>query len=41
MNKLTLTTLTVRGNPRELGHAQGEALRPLIGAFVEQRLTAL
>lgn len=41
MTLLELKTLTVRGTPRELGHAQGEALREAIGAFVEQRLTAL
>ncbi|MGC4088464.1 MAG: C45 family autoproteolytic acyltransferase/hydrolase [Polyangiaceae bacterium] len=41
MTKLTLRTLSVRGTPRELGQAQGEALREPIAAFVAQRLEAL
>ncbi len=41
MTKLHLPTITARGSARELGHAQGEALREAIGAFVDQRLSAL
>jgi isopenicillin-N N-acyltransferase like protein len=37
---LKLPQIHVRGTPAELGRGQGEQLRPLIGAFVEQRLRA-
>jgi isopenicillin-N N-acyltransferase-like protein len=38
---LRLEKISVRGAPRDLGRAQGEALRVRIQAFVEQRLAAL
>lgn len=38
---LELPEVECRGTPTELGHAQGEALRERIGAFVDQRLSAL
>jgi len=38
---LELPRIECRGSARELGRAQGEALAPRIGAFVEQRLAAL
>ncbi|MFZ5897473.1 MAG: C45 family autoproteolytic acyltransferase/hydrolase [Myxococcota bacterium] len=41
MTQFELRTLSVRGTPRELGNAQGEALREPIAAFVAQRLEAL
>jgi isopenicillin-N N-acyltransferase-like protein len=37
---LTLPQIHARGTPAELGRAQGEQLKPLIGAFVAQRLRA-
>ena len=37
---LKLPQIHVRGTPAELGRGQGEQLKPLIGAFVEQRLRA-
>jgi hypothetical protein len=37
---LTLTQIHACGTPAELGRAQGEQLKPLIGAFVAQRLRA-
>ncbi len=37
---LTLSQIHVRGTPAELGRGQGEQLKPLIGAFVAQRLRA-
>jgi len=37
---LQLPLIHVRGTPAELGRGQGEQLKPLIGAFVEQRLRA-
>jgi len=41
MTRFELATLSVRGTPRDLGRAQGEALRAPIAAFVAQRLDAL
>lgn len=38
---LELSTVVATGTPRELGRAQGEALRRSIQGFVEQRLSAL
>ncbi|HET9960244.1 MAG TPA: C45 family peptidase [Polyangiaceae bacterium] len=38
---LELPLLTVSGTARQMGRAQGEALRAQIGAFVDQRLSAL
>ncbi len=38
---LKLRQVHVSGDPRALGRGQGEALRPVIVAFVEQRLQAL
>jgi isopenicillin-N N-acyltransferase-like protein len=38
---LDLPEIECRGVARELGRAQGEALRDRIGAFVDQRVTAL
>jgi isopenicillin-N N-acyltransferase-like protein len=37
---LELRQIHVRGTPAELGRGQGEQLKPLIGAFVAQRLRA-
>ncbi len=37
---LTLPQIHVRGTPVELGRGQGEQLKPMIGAFVAQRLRA-
>jgi len=37
---LQLPQIHVRGTPAELGRGQGQQLKPLIGAFVEQRLRA-
>lgn len=37
---LDLRQITVRGTPAELGRGQGEQLKPVIGAFVAQRLRA-
>lgn len=37
---LNLPQIHVRGTPAELGRGQGEQLKPLIGAFVTQRLRA-
>ncbi|HEX3133042.1 MAG TPA: C45 family peptidase [Planctomycetota bacterium] len=37
---LKLPQIHVRGTPAELGRSQGKQLKPLIGAFVEQRLRA-
>lgn len=39
--KLSLEILTVAGDARALGLAQGEALAPRIHAFIEQRLAAI
>lgn len=38
---LDLLEVECRGTPRELGRAHGETLREPIGAFIEQRLSAL
>ncbi|MEZ4465514.1 MAG: C45 family peptidase [bacterium] len=38
---ISLPTLTVRGTARELGEAQGEHLRALIGAFMDVRFSAV
>lgn len=38
---IELPRIECRGTPREMGRAQGEALRPLVGRFVAQRLDNL